>query len=191
MIINCLLHVVNSSVFNTPFNNMDLGDLSFVSFTTLDEDLEFQACRAPLQVRDQLIRQLLTTQAKLLVSQQAQKSLTYQLNVAEVARTRLGFSSSNIANHPVVVRLAALTTTHHLMRRYQLVLLRDMMKIKNALGMQVRPQMWETWYRNEAQLRREAPNVHNLFLWSLEPQEIDGDADILPLTRFTTWRPTQ
>ena len=170
---------------------MDLGDLSFVSFTTLGEDLEFQACMASLQVRDQLSQQLLSTQAKLLMAQQFQKSLTEQLRAAEVARTRLGLSSSNIANHPVVLRISALATTQHLVRRYQLVLLRDMMRMKNALRVNVRPQMWETWYRNEAKLRREAPNVHNLFLWSLEQQEHDGEAGILPLTRFTPWRPTQ
>ena len=170
---------------------MDLGDLSFVSFTTLGEDLEFQACMAPLQVRDQLSQQLLSTQAKLLMAQQFQKSLTEQLRAAEVARTRLGLSSSNIANHPVVLRISALATTQHLVRRYQLVLLRDMMRMKNALRVNVRPQMWETWYRNEEKLRREAPNVHNLFLWSLEQQEHDGEAGILPLTRFTPWRPTQ
>ena len=170
---------------------MDLGDLCSVSFTTLGEDLEFQASRAPLQIRDQLCQQLLSTQAKLLTAQKSQKSLTDQLSAAEVARTHLGLSSSNIANHPVVVRISALATTQHLMRRYQLVLLRDMMRMKNALRVYVRPQMWETWYRNEAKLRREDPDVHNLFLWSLEPQDHDGEAGILPLTRFTPWRPTQ
>ena len=170
---------------------MDLGDLSFVSFTTLDEDLEFQACRAPLQVRNQLAQQLLSTQAKLLVSQQVQKSITEHLRSMEVARTRLGLSSSNIANHPMVMRLSALTTTHHLLRRYQLVLLRDMMRMKQALGVNVRPGLWESWYRNEAELRNEAPNVHNLFLWSLERQDNYEDADMLPVTRFSPWRPSQ
>ena len=158
-----LLYMANASFPITLFPNMDLGDLSFVSFTTLDEDLEFQACRTPLQVRDQLFKQLLATQAKLLVSQQVQKSLTVQLRTAEAARTRFGLGSSNIANHPVVLRLSTLTTTHHLMRRYQLVLLRDMMRMKHALGLHVRPQLWETWYRNETQLGHEAPNVHNQF----------------------------
>jgi hypothetical protein len=109
----------------------------------------------------------------------------------EVARTRLGLSSSNIANHPMVMRLSALTTTHHLLRRYQLVLLRDMMRMKQALGVNVRPGLWESWYRNEAELRNEAPNVHNLFLWSLERQDNDEDADMLPVTRFSPWRPSQ
>ena len=104
---------------------MDLGDLSFVSFTTLDEDLEFQACRAPLQVRNQLYQQLLSAQAKLLAAQKVQKSVTEQLRSMEVIRARLGLSSSNIANHPMVMKLSALTTTHHLLKRYQLVILRD------------------------------------------------------------------
>lgn len=170
---------------------MDLGDLSFVSFTTLDEDMEFQACRAPLEVRNQLYQQLLTTQAKLLASQQVQKYVTEQLRSVEVARHRLGLSSSNIANHPMVMRLSALTTTHHLLRRYQLVLLRDMMRMKQALGVTVRPRLWESWYRNEVELRSEAPNVHNLFLWSLERQDNDENSDMLPVTRFSPWRPAQ
>ena len=182
---------VRSSLPKVTINNMDLGDLSFVSFTTLDEDLEFQACRAPLEVRNQLSQQLLTTQAKLLASQQVQKYVTDQLRSVEVARTRLGLSSSNIANHPMAMRLSALTTTHHLLRRYQLVLLRDMMRMKQALGVNVRPRLWESWYRNEVELRSEAPNVHNLFLWSLERQDNDENADMLPVTRFSPWRPSQ
>ena len=170
---------------------MDLGDLSFVSFTTLDEDLEFQACRAPLQVRSQLYEQLLATQSKLLISQKVQKSVTEQLRSMEVVRTRLGLSSSNIANHPMVMRLSALTTTHHLLRHYQLVLLRDMMRMKQALGVNVRPRLWESWYRNEVELRSESPNVHNLFLWSLERHENDENADMLPVTRFSPWRPSE
>ena len=56
-------------------------------------------------------------------------------------------------------------------------------------GVNVRPRLWETWYRNEVELRRESPNVHNLFLWSLESQENDENADMLPVTRFSPWRP--
>ena len=170
---------------------MDLGDLSFVSFTTLDEDLEFQACRSPLQVRDQLSQQLFETQAKIVISQNVLRSLSGELRAAEVVRARLGLRSSNIANHPMLVRLSALMTTHHLMRRYQMVLLRDIMRMKHALGVNVRPRLWEGWYRNEAQIRNEAPNVHNLFLWSLELQEDEEGTDMLPLTRFSPWRPTQ
>ena len=170
---------------------MDLCEFSFISFTTLDEDLEFQACRAPLQVRNQLYQQLLTAQAKLLTSQKVQKSVTEDLRSMEVARTRLGLSSSNIANHPIVMKLSALTTTHHLLRRYQLVLLRDMMRMKQALGVNVRPRLWESWYNNEFELRNESPNVHNLFLWSLERHENEENADMLPVTRFSPWRPTE
>ena len=160
------------------YSNMDLGDLRFVSFTTLDEDLEFQACRSPLQVRDQLSQQLVQTQAKILITQQVLKSLATQLSDAEVARARLGLSLSNIANHPVVVRLSSLTTTHHMMRRYQLVLLRDILRMKHALGIHVSPRLWEGWYHAEAQLQQQAPNVHNLFLWSLEIQDNEERNDL-------------
>ena len=170
---------------------MDLGDLSFVSFTTLDEDLEFQACRAPLQVRNQLYQQLLSAQAKLLAAQKVQKSVTEQLRAMEVIRARFGLSSSNIANHPMVMKLSALTTTHHLLKRYQLVILRDMMRMKQALGSNVRPRLWESWYHNEVDLRNESPNVHNLFLWSLERHENEENADMLPVTRFSPWRPSE
>ena len=177
---------------NSPtFANMDLGDLTYVSFSTLDDDLALHECRASLQARDQLSQQLLAIQGKLLVAQQAQRSLTEKLRQVGVTRHHLGLSSSNIANHPVVMRLSALTTVHHLMHRYQLVLLRDIMRMKHALGMSVRPQLWESWYHNESQLQGQAPNVHNLFLWSLELQEHEGNSDILPLTRFMPWRPTE
>ena len=170
---------------------MDLGDLSLVTFTTFDEDLEIQACTTPLQVRDQLSQQLIQTKAKILISQKVLSSLSDQLRAAEVARARLGLSSTNIANHPLVVRLSALTTTHHLMRRYQMVLIRDIMRMKYALRISVSTRLWEGWYRNEVQVRNEAPNVHNLFLWSLELQDEEEGTDMLALTRFVPWRPTQ
>ena len=170
---------------------MDLGDLSSVSFTTLNEGQEIQACRTPLQTRDQLSQQLLQTQAKVLISQQILKSLADQLCAAEVARASLGLKVSIIANHPVVVRLSALNTSNHLMRRYQLILLRDIMRMKDALGISVSPRLWEGWYRTEVQIQHEAPNVHNLFLWSMELQDNEEGNDELPLIRFTPWRPSQ
>ena len=108
-----------------------------------------------------------------------------------IYQARLGLSSSNIANHPMVMKLSALTTTHHLLKRYQLVILRDMMRMKQALGTNVRPRLWESWYRNEVDLRNESPNVHNLFLWSLERLENEENADMLPVTRFSPWRPAE
>ena len=171
---------------------MDLGNLRSVSFTTLDEVLEVHTAKPLAQMRNQVTKQLLATQAKLLVSQQAQKSLTGQLQSAEVMRQRLGLGSSNIANHPVVMRISSLTTTQHLIKRYQLVLLRDMMRMKHALGLSVRPQLWENWYRNESDLQSEAPNVHNLFLWSLDSVDQDTNEEVLmSLNRFTPWRPTE
>ena len=112
---------------------MDLGDLTFISFTTFDGDLEIEACRTPLQTRNTLSHRLLQTKAKILLSQRVLRSLTDELRAAEVARARLGLHSTNIANHPVVVRLSTLMTTHHLMKRYQMVHLRDMMRMKHAL----------------------------------------------------------
>ena len=169
---------------------MDLGDLSSVSFSTLNEGQELQAYRTPLQTRDQLSQQLLQTQAKILISEQVMKSLTDQLCAAEVARARLGLKLSNIANHPVVMRLSALNTTHHLMRRYQMVLLRDIMRMKHALGIYVSPRLWEGWYRTEVHIRHDAPNVHNLFLWSLELLDNEEGNDELPLAICTLWRPS-
>lgn len=194
------VHIKSSLVINTvsqlkstPNTSvMDLGNLRSVSFTTLDEVLEIYASKPLPQMRNQVTKQLLTTQAKLLISQQAQKSLTEQLQSAEVMRKRLGLGSSNIANHPVVMKISALTTSQHLMRRYQLVLLRDMMRMKHALGLSVRPQLWENWYHNESDLQSEAPNVHNLFLWSLDVGEHDTNTEVLvPLNRFTLWRPNE
>ena len=170
---------------------MDLGDLSLVSFSTL-KDLEFQGCTTSLQVRDKLSQHLHNIKVKLLISQQMQRDLAEQLRMAEVARQRLGLGFSNIANHPCVVRLSVLTTTHHLMRRYQLVLLRDTMRLKRSLGMDVSPRLMETWYRKVVQLRRESPNIHNLFLWSLDQRHSnDEDANMLPMTRFIPWRPVE
>ena len=170
---------------------MDLGDLTSASFTTIDEVLEVQTSSSSSQVRNQIRKKLLETQAKLLVSKQIHLSLNDQLISVETMRKRLGLGSSNIANHPVVLKISSLTTTKHLVQRYQLVLLRDMMRMKHFLGHNVRTQMWESWYKHEADLQRKAPNVHNLFLWSLDMPEQDSNAEVLPFNSFTLWRPNE
>lgn len=170
---------------------MDLGDLTSVSFTTLNEISEVQTFGPSSLVRTKITEQLLQTQAKVLVSKQIQISLDNQLLSAETMRQRLGLGSSNIANHPVVLRISALTTTKHLLKRYQLVLLRDMMRMKHVLGHNVRRQMWESWYQNEANIQRKAPNVHNLFLYSLDMSDNDTNDELLHFNKFTLWRPNE
>ena len=184
---------LRSELLQTPRNiaAMDLGDLTSVSFTTLDEIYEVQSSSPSSQLRIQIIKKLFETQAKVHVSKKILISLDEQLLSAETKRHHLGLGSSNIANHPVVLRISALATTKHLVKRYQLVLLRDMMRMKHALGQNVRRQMWENWYQTEADLQSKAPNVHNFFLYSLNQSENDTNAEVLPFNRFTLWRPNE
>ena len=170
---------------------MDLGDLTSVSFTTLDEICDVHSTSPSSQFRNQIIKKLFEAQTKVLMSKKILISLDEQLLSAETKRHHLGLGSSNIANHPVVLRISTLTTTKHLVKRYQLVLLRDMMRMKHALGQNVRRQMWENWYQTETELQHKAPNVHNFFLYSLDEPENDTNAEVLPFNRFTLWRPNE
>ena len=175
--INKHLNLVTVSVTLQRFSDMDIGDLSTVTFSTLDEDTEYED--------HDLYQKLLVTQTKLRYAQQAQESLAKQFQNVEKTRQRLGLGSRIVANHPIAMRLSAFSTMHHMMWRYELILQRDMMLMKKLLGMNVRPHARETWYNDteDEKLRREAPNVHSLFLLSLDLQDTD-------IARTTLWRPT-
>ena len=136
------------------------------AFSTVDEDLESLACKASsIEANNLLIQQLIRCHAKLKASQQYMKTLTEKVKVTQAIVTRLDLGSSYLAKHPYVMRLCILTTTHHMLLRYQSVLQRDILNIEAAIEMRVNTHSWQSWYQFEAQLQNFGPNVYSFLLW--------------------------
>ena len=148
-------------------------------------NVAYQDTRSLIQSMRQ---QLIDTQVKLKVSEQAQMNLAEQVKMAEVVRRRLGHGSgsSNVANHPIAMRLSSLRGTYHMISRYQLKLLKNIMTLKQALGMNMDSEML-SWDSLEEQVMQDPPNLHTVFPWSLEVEEHNGQ----PQPRATPWRPTE
>ena len=70
--------------------------------------------------------------------------------------------------------------------RYQLKLLKNIMTLKQALGMNMDSEML-SWDSLEEQVMQDPPNLHTVFSWSLEVEEHNGQ----PQPRATPWRPTE
>ena len=112
-----------------------------------------------------------------------------RISVAERLRSDMhtDMSSSFIANHALSGRLATLSTYLHALRRYQLLLLRDLIHLQKHMGIEQHPRLWEDWVDSEMQIEQESHNVHNDFLWSTQLQH-DTDNG-LPSVLNTPWRP--
>lgn len=148
---------------------------------------------------DQLNEQLDKTMEKLSASDDVYDHLVEKYNAAYdtsrlLARRHSSSTNSlldrrqtcNVANNPIAVRLTVLSTHIHVLRRYQLVLLREIMRMHHALRRHVSPQLWATWYNREGQMSQQAPNVHNQFLLTH-----DDNRFLHPTIRDTLWRPSQ
>ena len=125
-----------------------------------------------------------TLQAKLFVSQDLHTDLKNQLRNVMFLRSQL---LNN--NHPLGLRVAVLSTSLQALRRYQIILLKDLLILRRYLGGHVSPRMWQTWVLQRNQLEQEVPNVHDLFLWSVDVQEVYSTRDQIMFV--TPWRPSQ
>ena len=161
-----------------PRSSMDYGKVSISSFS-----------RISTASYDCPATNLVAIKDRLYVAHEMENSVKSRIRVAECLRSYMhsDISSSFIANHPLSGRLATLTTYLHALRRYQLLLLRDLIQLQERMGIEQHPRLWEDWLNNEMQIEQEAPNVHNDFLWSTQLQH-DTDNG-LPTKLNTPWRP--
>ena len=163
---------------------MDLGSVSSVKFSGLPSDFDLSSPLKSLSERRHLCGVAKTLQAKLSVSQDLHTDLKNQLrNVMFLRRSQLN------NNHPLGLRVAVLSTSLHALRRYQIILLKDLLILRRYLGGHVSPRMWQTWVLQRNQLEQEVPNVHDLFLWTVDVQEVSYTREQIMFV--TPWRPTQ
>ena len=163
---------------------MDLGSVSSVKFSGLPSDFDLSSPLKSLSERRHLCGVAKTLQAKLSVSQDLHTDLKNQLRNVMFLRSQL---LNN--NHPLGLRVAVLSTSLHALRRYQIILLRDLLILRRYLGAHVSPRMWQTWVLQRDQLEQEVPNVHDLFLWTVDVQEVYSTRDQIMFV--TPWRPSQ
>ena len=163
---------------------MDLGSVSSVKFSGLPADFDLSSPLKSLSERRHLCGVAKTLQAKLSVLQDLHTDLKNQLRNVMFLRSQL---LNN--NHPLGLRVAVLSTSLHALRRYQIILLRDLLILRRYLGGHVSPRMWQTWVLQRNQLEQEVPNVHDLFLWSVDVQEVYSTRDQIMFV--TPWRPSQ
>lgn len=159
---------------------MDYGGLLSCSFSTYVENVSGDVTAAASRSEAQRLHQyVLNTNVKLLTAAKLQRALKDRLadleGMSETAERSLGCPG---ASRHLSLQLVHLRTVLHLMYRYQLLLIRDLMRAESRLGRPPSPDVWRDWYDNEAALRRHAPNVHDAFLWSFNlPHFEDEEAD--------------
>lgn len=160
---------------------MDYGGLLSCSFSTYVENVSDDVtAAASLSESQRLYQYVLNTNFKLLTTVKLQKALKERLAdielLSETAERSLGCPG---ASRLLSLQLTHLKTVLHLMYRYQLLLIRDLMRAESRLGRPPSPEVWRDWYANEAALRSHAPNVHDAFLWTFNlPHPEDGDRSL-------------
>lgn len=175
---------IGTSVILISIHIMDLGSVSSIQFSGLPSDFNLSSPLKSISERRRLCGVAKTLQAKLSVSQDFHTDLKNQLRDMVNLRSQLSYN-----NHPLGLRVAVLSTSLHALRRYQIILLRNLLILRRYLGGHVSPRMWQTWVIQRDQLEQEVPNVHDLFLWAVDVQEVPYANNQIMFV--TPWRPSQ
>ena len=128
-----------------------------------------------------------STQAKLHITRQVQKELMNRLEAVDALEDAVG----GLHLPHLQSRMAMLTTSLHLFKRYQLVLSRNLMRIKSLLRLPVTTQLWRDYYQLEDRVEQMRPNVHDIFMWQEDAQEISLDSPDDPYVQPSLWRTAQ
>ena len=75
-------------------------------------------------------------------------------------------------------RIATLTTTLHQLHRYQLTVAKKLLRVNTLMGMPVTAQVLQNYHQFEEWVQQRRTNVHDIFLWQEDAQEINmGDPE--------------
>ena len=137
---------------------MDSGSISSVQFPYLPVNFDLTTPLTSMAERNQANEVVSTMQNNLLLSQWHIRSLKQQIDDMCLLR-----SNHNSVNQTLGLRLSVLTTSLHLLRRYQILVLRDIFNLHRYLGNHVPPHMWLTLnhHRIQVELEQEMqdPNI--------------------------------
>ena len=124
-----------------------------------------------------------STQAKLHVIRQFQRGFMDKLEIVDALEDAVGGRQLPHLH----CRMATLTTSLHQLQRYQLVLARNLLRVKALLGLPVTSQLWQDYYLLEERVQQRKPNVHEIFLWQEDAQEINMEDPDAAYVQPTLW----
>ena len=167
---------------------MDLGDLAHSTFMTFLEDPKILC--ATLADRRRVNDFIKKANMKLALSQRLQEHCTQLLYDTEVKLSRMEPDKFGANYTSLACRATNYQTASHLIYRYQLVLMRDMVRAKERLGLSMGQGALTDLADRVVSLRLDAPNVHDMFVTTNNMQDVvpTSDSDEPPLSFL--WRPT-
>ena len=128
-----------------------------------------------------------STQAKLHITHRVQSELMNRLEAVDALEDAIG----GLQLPHLQARMAMLTTSLHMFKRYQLVLSRNLLRVKALLKLPVTSQLWQDYYLLEERVEQMRPNVHDIFMWQEDAQEISLDRPDESYVQPSLWRTAQ
>ena len=163
------------------YNNDDEGDHLYLDEQVSQPDPLLFLSPAELNMYKLFIS---STQAKIHVIRQFQRGLMYKLEAVDTLEDAVG----GLQLPHLQCRMATLTTTMHQLQRYRLVLARNLLRVTALLGLPVTSQLWHDYYQLEDRVQQRRPNVHDMFLWQEDAQEINIENPVEAYVQPTLWR---
>lgn len=167
-----------------------MGDLSYSTFKTFYGN-ETTLCPT-MEDRMRVFEFIKVTTRKLQIAKNLQRHYTELLHDTEVVVSRMEsdeLGGKNKCNWTsIACRASSYQTAYHLIYRYQVALMRDLLRARESLGLPLSQEAWVEFMNQYMSMREDAPNIHDLFLYTNNMEEIEETAEVLPLQCL--WRPT-
>ena len=168
---------------------MDLGDLSSSTFKTFYDEA---SSRPTMEDKRRTIEFIKATTRKLQIAKNLQIHYTELLYDNEVVVDRLGSDEFGGNNNyhwmSLALRASTYQTAYHLIYRYQILLMRDLLRARESLGLTLSHEARMEFMNQTMSLREDAPNIHELFLYTNNMEEVEESANFVPLQCL--WRST-
>ena len=148
------------------FNSDDEGDHLYLDEEVSQLDPLLSLSPTELNMHEMFV---FSTKAKLQVVRQLQQGLMHKLEAVDVLEDAMG---GRQLPH-LQCRVATLTTSLHQLQRYQLVLARNLLRVKALLSLPITSGLWQDYYQFEEWVHQTRPNVHEIFLWQEDAQDIN------------------
>lgn len=162
---------------------MDLGDLNYSNFKTFYD--ETSSSPATVEDRTRVVEFIKATTRKLQIAKNLQRHYTELLYDIEVLVDRLESDELGGKNNyhwtSLSFRASSYQTAYHLIYRYQIVLMRDLLRARESLGLPLSQEAWMEFMNQTMSLREDAPNIHELFLYTNNMEEVEETAEVVPL----------
>ena len=169
---------------------MDLGDLAHSTFMTFLEDPKILC--PTLADKRRVSDFIKKANMKLALTERLQEHCTQLLTDTEVKLSRMEPDEFGANYTSLASRATNYQTVSHLIYRYQLVLMRDLVRAKKRLGLSMgQGALTDLAERFESlTLREDAPNVHDMFVTTNNMQDVVPTTDLDEPPLSFLWRPS-